>query len=305
MKFIIYSSGYDHDIGGIIVLHKLCDQLNALGHRAFLNPRLKPIFPKSFRILYNVLDWIYPSSRKAYKRNAILRTPLRPIIDRLSKADTVVIYPEAISGNPLGADNVVRWFLHQPGFHDPNCQYGPGEFQIDFNEFLKGYQTGDNHVSAHRLHVLHFPTDLYNLDGAAPADLREGTAYCVRKGTIDVGSVDLSGAICIDGMSHAECADILKRVKYFYSFDLYTAYSAFAALCGAISIVLPPQGMPKSDWYADETNRYGIGFGPEEEDWAIQTRDRVLSQFRAHEAASLQSVAIFVDEVRGYFGIES
>lgn len=61
--------------------------------------------------------------------------------------------------------------------------------------------------------------------------------------------------------------------------------------------------MAKSEWYSDETNRYGIGFGPDEEHWAVETRGRVLSQLIAHETASQKSVAAFVDEVRTYFNV--
>ncbi|MFN4020337.1 MAG: hypothetical protein ACK4IC_07460 [Erythrobacter sp.] len=305
MKFIIYSAGYDHDIGGIIVLHKLCHHLNELGHTAYIHPVIKDHLPRYCRIIYNLIDIFLPKFRKAFRRNPTLNTPLRPIFDRISDSDTVVIYPEAIGGNPLGATNVVRWFLHEPGFHNRDFHCGSGEFHIDFNEFLKGYQQSGNHVSAHRLLVLHFPTEIYNLEGALPDEDRKGAAYCVRKGKFDPDQVDLADAICIDGLSHQECARIFRQVRYFFSFDPYTAYSWFAALCGAVSVVLPPKGMSKEDWYADASNRLGIAFGPKEEQWARQTRHLVLPHIEASEAASRTSVSTFVEEVRDYFGITS
>lgn len=306
MKFVIYSTGWDHDIGGVIVLHKLCHHLNTLGYSASIQPKMKAGYPHWLRGLYNLADSlpVRVPGLPAFNRNPALLTPLRPILAPLGE-DTVVIYAETVSGNPLRARHVVRWFLHRPGFHDPDCRYGPGEFQVDFNEFLKGYSSAENHVSPHHLFVTHMPTEIYNLDGALPPEQREGAAYCVRKGVFDPGAADLAQAVNIDGLSHGECAAILKRVKYFYSFDPFTAYSSFAALCGAISVVLPPKGMGPDAWYSDETNRYGIAFGAEQEEWARETRHLVLTTLHAKEAETRQSVHAFAEEVCAHFALAS
>ena len=42
MRFVIYAPRYRSDSGGAIVLHKLCDVLNGLGHRASVWPLWKP-----------------------------------------------------------------------------------------------------------------------------------------------------------------------------------------------------------------------------------------------------------------------
>jgi hypothetical protein len=205
-----------------------------------------------------------------------------------------------IYGNPFNAKHIVRWFLHKPGFHTGRTEFGVNEFHIDFNQFLLDHYSDENHVSASKLHVVHYPFETYNLDGVPEEDARKGVAYCVRKGVVDP-DVDLADAICIDGLGHSETAEILKKVKYFYSFDPYTAYSQFAALTGAISLVIAPD-FDRKDWYQNDADRYGIGFGIDDEEWAISTRHLVAPLLKQRENDAKESVRNFIEETHDFFG---
>lgn len=303
-KYVIWAPAYNETSGGSITLHKLCHNLNEIGHSAFLFPFTKARHAtarRAFHYLVQRFPALGTAMGKGFKTNPSLNTPLLPFGLDLRPDRTVTIYPDIVVGNPLGAKHVVRWFLHQPGFHTGVTEFGSNEFHIDFNHFLKDYvPASDNHLSASSLFVIHFPFDTYNLDGALPRSERQGIAYCVRKGEVD-NSLDLTNAICIDGMTHRETATILKKVKYFYSFDIFTAYSHFAALCGAISFVLPPSGITKEDWYPEGPDRYGVGFGIDEESWAMSTQNLVLPSMQERERRSLDSVSRFVEEVEDYF----
>ena len=303
-KYVIWAPPYIETSGGSIALHKLCHNLNEIGCSAFLFPVTKARHAaarRAFHYLTQRVPAIGTAMGKGFKTNPSLNTPLLPFGLDLRPDRTITIYPEIVAGNPLGAKHVVRWFLHKPGFHTGIAEFGSNEFHIDFNHFLKNYVAkSGNHLSASALFVIHFPFDTYNLDGALPPSERHGSAYCVRKGEVD-GSVDLTDAICIDGMPHLEASAVLKKVKYFYSFDLYTAYSHFAALCGAISFVIPPSGVTKEDWYPEGADRYGVGFGTDEESWAISTQKLVLPSMQERECASLGDVSRFVEEVEDYF----
>ena len=303
-KYVIWAPSYNEKSGGAIALHKLCHNLNVIGRNAFLFPFTKARHATARRA-FHYLAQRFPAIRtgmvKGFKTNSSLNTPLLPFGVDPRPDRTISIYPEIVAGNPIGAKHVVRWFLHKPGFHTGITEFGSNEFHIDFNHFLKNYVAkNDNHLSTSSLFVIHFPFDTYNLDGALPSSERQGIAYCVRKGEVD-DSVDLTDAICIDGLSHLEVSNILKKVKYFYSFDLYTAYSHFAALCGAISFVIPPTGVTKDDWYPEGADRYGVGFGTGEEDWAISTQHLVLPSLQERERMSLDHVRRFAEDAEHYF----
>lgn len=307
MKFIIYAASYKEDVGGIIVMHKLCHLLNEMGHDACFYPVLRKGMARARRIFAN-FTCRYPvigrMTGKGFRLNPRMNTRLLPLMADAQAADVVTIYGETVSGNPLGARNIVRWFLHQPGFHTGEQNFGEGEFHIDFNEFLTGYDAGKNHLSRQRLHVVHYPLDIYNLDGALPQEDRNEIAYCLRKGQLQPGILDVANAVCIDGLTHAEIAAVFKRARLFVSFDAYTAYSSFAALCGAVSVIVPPPGMARQDWYAKEQDRFGIAFGMEEIDWARRTQELVLPHLIARQDESRAAVAGFVEEVGQYFALD-
>lgn len=308
MKFVIPAASYDVDVGGIIVVHKLCHLLNELGFEAYLYPVLvndKVLARRLFARTSNAIPAIKRLTGKGFVTNPEFNTPLLSIGSATKKPGTIAIYSETIEGNPLAVQHIVRWFLHRPGFHTGKSEFGTGEFHVDFNEFLNGYDPGENFLAPESLMVVHFPIDIYNLDGAIPQSERTEIAYCVRKGELKPGVIDPETAICIDGLSHTECAKVLKRSKLFVSFDPYTAYSSFAALCGASSLVVPPEGMTRADWYQDEGASFGIAFGEDDLERANATRERVLPYLLEKEARSRDRVASFAAQAGKYFSLVS
>ena len=95
MKFIIWCWDYNKFIGGVRVMHKLCDVLNSLGAEAYVT---------------------------AKKTNPHWNTPVYDG-NGFDKEQTVVIYPEVISGNPLNSKNVIRWILLSVGIETPINHY--------------------------------------------------------------------------------------------------------------------------------------------------------------------------------------
>jgi hypothetical protein len=85
------------------------------------------------------------------------------------------------------------------------------------------------------------------------------------------------------------------------SYDPYTMYSSFAAMCGCLSVVVPEEGVLKDDWYPDPEDRYGMAYGFDDLANAEQTRHLVLPRLKAQEQSANESVRAFVAKCARYF----
>ena len=300
-KFIFFAPGYDENIGGVIVLHKLCSLLNELGYESYLYP--------CFRNLeINRKNFLLPLARLAkdffcgvlpYATNRFFNTP---VYSGFISDEFIVVYPENVFGNPLNAKNVVRWLLHRPDYNIGVMYFGQGELYFDFNDFAKDFQYPGSVKSKLPLTITHFPLERYNLEGALPGDQRAGIAYCIRKGRDKLIQHPMDEGIVIDGKSHSEVSSIFKKVKTFVSYDAYTAYSAFAALCGADSVVIPEPGLDKYEWHPRAEARYGVAYGFDDICDARTTVDLLRDKFMNKEADNLYLASCFAEEARVFFG---
>ncbi|ENC6733307.1 WavQ, partial [Vibrio navarrensis] len=288
------------------VLHKLCHILNEIGEVAYLFPYRDNYLINSNAIissLYSAAKSYFKVLRHGFKVNKALNTPVIKTVPKdINSNNWVVIYPEVVLGNPLGAKNVVRWLLHQPGFHNGNVLYGKGELYFKFNSAIYDFHLQGSTTSSSELKVIHYPLEHYNQIGLAHQ--RSGTAYCIRKGRGKPLVHDLKDSILIDGMSHADTAKVLKSVKRFISYDTLTAYSIFAVLCGCESVVIPDEGVTKEQWYPDVEDRYGIAYGLDESELfrASKTTHLVFDRVLEHTEQSTIAVKKSVMEIQQYFG---
>jgi hypothetical protein len=299
-KFIIFSPSYNETSGGIVVLHKLCHVLNELGHDSYVKPYAYNYEVNATnwkRFLYNLLKWSLFSSIKPFKVNPAFNTPVYNGSD--VDDSWIVIYPEVVFGNPMNAKNVVRWLLHQPGYHEGKVFYGKNEIYFKFNSAIENFSFPGSNTSKNELKVIHYPLEHYNLHNIS--DERKGSAYCLRKGKGKTIAHDLSDSVLIDGMSHAEVSKIFKKVKTFISYDTYTAYSIFAVLCGCESVVIPDMGVTVEEWYPKASDRYGIAYGFENISKAVATAHLVKEHIYKEDAAVLQLVEVFSNECNEYF----
>jgi hypothetical protein len=301
-KFLIFAPPYNEKQGGVICLHKLTDSLNRLGLEAY-------IFPAYENILINKKNVFLPLLRlgREYLRNfrkfQINSNFMTPIyggpLDDLQSDEWVVIYYEQVSGNPLKAKNIVRWLLHQPGYHTGMINYGFNEFHIKFNDAVRDFYYPNSKLADFLLPIIDYPLNLYNLDNVS--EKRNGTAYCIRKGFGKNVQHDLKNSILIDNLSHDEVSAIFKRVETFISYDSYTAYSRFAALCGCDSIVIPDNNVSQEQWYPNLEDRYGVAYGFENISFARATRTLLLDKILEEIEQSLMVAKKFADSANAYF----
>jgi len=293
--FIIFADSFNENIGGLVAAHRLCHLLNESGATAFMWPHRKPLFdPRSpvasGRLLYrwyrHAMQWPYVTPKGS-------RAPVATVA-RLR--DAIVVYPEIVNGNPLRSRRVVRWLLHKPGFHTGSFEYGPDDrfffYQQAFND------PAINPEADNQLRVTWIRDDIYRQTNFGP---RQGTCYILRKGKGRPLVHDLADSILVDEMSHTEMAAVFNRVTACISYDSYTMYSQFAALCGCDSIVVPEAGVSKEQWYPDPQDRLGVAYGFDDVETARQSRPKLLPYLKAQERETNRTVMDFVRKCERYF----
>ena len=224
-----------------------------------------------------------------------------PVADDKDLADAVVVYPETVEGNPLGADRCVRWLLHEPGFHTGKVDFSAHEPIFYFQDEFVTPEITRSHSPVARLQTLWVRDDIYRDAGC---EQRTGDCYLVRKGTVH-NQAHSPEALCLDDLSHQQIAREFQTRKVFYSYDPYTMYSAYAAACGCDSVIVPPPGMTREQWYEDENKRHGVAFGIEDLPRARATREDALAFMKSEEAAARESVQNFAAYCHEYFAADS
>lgn len=295
MKFVIYTPPYDENSGGVIVLHKLAQLLRELGIEIYLWHDRNPCSVTSLRLLARKYRYW---RKRFFNRDRYISPYILPIARKKDLQDAIVIYPEVTAGNPLMAKNVVRWLLYKPGAHTGVIDYDATDL---FFYYLKEYDYPElNKYPDNQLYVLDYFRDIYRQTNFGQ---RSGSCYMVRKGKDRNLNLHPSDAIQLDGLSHREMAKAFNRCEYFFSYDLYTMYSAYASVCGCKSIILPVEGMSRKDWRQEEESRFGQAYGLDDIPWAESTRAMLVEQLTQSEQNSLYSVRCFIQKCRDYFGI--
>lgn len=298
MEFFIYANSYDPNSGGTIVLHRLCHLINQVTpHSAYLVPFGYPLkgWKKVRRFLRGEL--IRP---RHFRLHPDWNTPVwhKTAIPH----DAFAVYPEITNGNPMNSAKVIRWLLHQPGFHTGKIEYGPNELYFKFNSAIHDFSYKNSTLSQNELKVVYYPIDIY-CEAKENRQMRDiESCHMIRKGG-DKQMIHPQESVALDGKSHQEIADIFRRTKRFICYDDYTAYSIFAVLCGCESVVVPGENVSLEKWYPNESDRYGIAYGISEEQlaWADKTKHKVLEHILAEHEKTEERVKICINEIVSFF----
>ena len=306
MKFLITAGDFDALSGGGLALHLLCDLLNRSGTEAYICEKVQAmeVTPTTAwgglgSVVRAWARWHFRQKRRRLVTAPDLRTPVLRDLSVVREApDWIVIYPEIIYGNPLVAKNVVRWFLHHPGYFRGQTGINRDELHVRYSDWQRLPQIEWCHAYPGNLRPFKVPACYTPPAADAP---RSGTAYCLRKGAGRPIVHDLRDSVLIDPLNHAQTAEVFRRVKTFISYDLYTAYSSLAVLCGADSVVVPDPSLTETQWYANEEDRWGLAYGFDRLEAARATAARQRARRQALEADSLRSVAAFAAHARAHF----
>ncbi|WP_157976583.1 hypothetical protein [Parahaliea mediterranea] len=297
LDFVVYAPKFDENSGGAIALHRLCHILRQLGQRAFLWPISKPSPIKHSNLSLKLRECHFLINK--FRNGEFYKNPGfdTPTATPETLLNAIAVYPEIINGDPMGCGRCVRWFLHKPGFHTGRIEYGSGDLMFYYQDTFRS--NVPNLIDGGLLQTLWVRDDIYH----EPETIRfprSGECHMIRKGA-PTRNFHSEQSLKLDGLSHKEIATAFQQREIFYSYDPYTMYSSYAAACGCDSIVVPPAGMSKRDWYQDERKRFGIAFGMDEISWARATRAKALESMRLEEKNAIDSTLRFIEICNSYF----
>ncbi len=236
MKFIIATRVYNSKSNGCIALHRLADALNRQGHTAYLlffnghGPNPEWFYSDRPEFYCQEFSYSYVSSN-AFSASAFLE-------------DATVIYPEIISGNPLNAQMVVRYFLNGEGIIKQGLKVNasPKDFILSWSEL---YHSNPDFVLSYDF------TETFDVEAN---DLSEREIDCtyIGKGEKYIKCHVIPGTFEITRTHPAvkrEYLDLLKKTRYIYMWDSVTAVYSDAVLCGALPVMMTyePFGKAKFD----------------------------------------------------------
>jgi hypothetical protein len=272
MVFVIYGAGFNKNSGGPSILYYICKLL----------------------LEKNIDVCIYD---KNYTDNPYFtrRYPCDHVID-LER--TVVIYPEGISGNPLGSKYCVR-FIGAPvgtftnGDKSIINTWNNNDLVYYFNPELKFQENKELIGSVYKIFsifILHDEIKNYNIQRKYERCVTLRKSYMHKK----INYIHSGFALeILRSHSLQECINIFNLCKYFISYDPLTFLNIIAAMCGCISIIYPVDGLNKMQWLQTSAfypymiekkldNIYGIAYGnsKEEIEWAINTMHLTSEQWR-------------------------
>ena len=318
MKFVIVSP--PQASGGSIVLHLLCKLLAEKGYDA----RIVRIGPHSLQntskfyflwkyIGFQLEDKVKELTYRFFSHTDYIKNhkgryawyayyPVKgckrkwlPFVDD----DTIVVYPEIVWGNILGAKHIVRWILGASphAFMDGVGGYEDTDVFICYREIFNVQELNPEKKTV----CLHnFDYDLYRQTNFGT---RDGICYIIRKGSTRSDLPKTFDGPIIDDMNEREIVEVFNRCEYCLSYDTQTFYTTIAAVCGCLPIVMLEPGKTKSDYVGADDHTWGISYGnsPEEISFARATRGELLHKIQAFRLQNENNINNFLKICQTYY----
>lgn len=219
---VIYTPPFHIKCGGIVVMHYLTQLINELNHpkfyaKLFMHNNLKydNIFCNEFATIDDIND------------------------------NTIVIYPEIITGNPLGAKNVVRWILLELGIEMPIDHYK----NWGSTDLIYHWETISSNEYDFKQLTCPFFNNIFKNNNIDKTE----TCYLIKKGPLihknGFHYMHPSDSINIESLSLAEISKVFNKCKYFYAYDPNTTYILYAAVCGCVPIIHEIEGINEEEYF--------------------------------------------------------
>lgn len=220
--YYIAAPHYSSQSAGVSVLHLLCHHLNACGQLAYMvSVTADPAVATSPHLVTPVL------TRQLAVRH--LEAGLHPI----------AVYPETVSGNPMGCTTVIRYVLNFPSLLGGDPHFAARETVYGYSEELALAAGG----STARLLFMPIADTLSFYLPSTPTE-RRGNCFYARKHRLLGGKPHPCTQDAVEirhgpgAQSKDEIGDLFRRSECFYAHE-NTALIYEAMLCGCPVVCIP------------------------------------------------------------------
>lgn len=228
MNYVVWAPPYEYLSGGIKVLHKFAYELS----------KIAPTFITTKQVRWDIpyFDQMLP--------------------DHFREGVTV-IYPEVISGNPLGIPNVARYLLNNAGKLAGDKVFPETDELFAFSQLFNDFNLPEERI----LWCPAIETDIFY---DFKKERTEPVFYVGKGGkTSDFtnGMFEITKPFCMD---QSALAQRLNTATVLYTYDNITGMSDIARLCGCPVVIIPNGEYTKEQYSKHELGLEGISWGLDE-----------------------------------------
>lgn len=239
MKFLVVAPPYHAKSAGIVVMHELCDSLNRLGHTAALI------------LAINSNGFTSPNEERHFG-SGLLRHPIDTDNEFTTFIDEgIVIYPEIISGNPVGGKRVVRYLLNKEG------AIGGNSMEASERDFILAFSRSfRDDADAYLIKVS--KSSFFNCENSKLTADRSLDLTYIGKGSNYDQCFVVKGTIEVTRLwpqSRQELAILFKQTRFFYTWDVISQTNIDALFCGAAPVFLTAR--PHDSFESIDKNEIG------------------------------------------------
>ena len=225
LKFLIAAPKYTHQSAGIMVLHNLCDMLNRQGYEAaivFFHGGKAPNFQWACT---NNPEMYHPDHERVHLS---LTDPVKSIRDFLENG--VMIYPDLILDNPMGASRIVRYILcHNESY---TAQFA-NEYVLSFSKLF--------HSNPNAYLFQSLPNENFHSRGVPHWSKRTMDLTYFGKGPGFIDCFRIPETLVLTRTwpeDKNQLGILLRQCRYFFTWDAVSQTNFDAIACGAVPVFL-------------------------------------------------------------------
>jgi hypothetical protein len=284
--------------GGVVAMHYLAYLLAKEGHNVYMFTQ--PQYPhKNIQILKS---WVVKKGGGSFEdaTNSYNWESFSYLY-----SNTVAIYPETTFGNWFGTHHIVRWLLYPSDkFHEDT--WGENDYCFTYGK-QKSLTTSFKGKDSQELIAMNFYLDDFKNENR---ESRSGFCHLLHKHTSPNAKTflnELNSTSLSDWKTsgtHKYLNEQFNKHEYFICYDQLSFWPQMAALCGCKVVVMNVKDNPNTFYDYNTTpeqyrlenplKKYGVAFGFEDLQYAIDTQHLVEDHLKEMNEYNLQTVKDFV-----------